>query len=34
VARSIDECGTISIKDRRKDVLISGGENISSVEGG
>ena len=29
---SIDEHGMISIKDRKKDVIISGGENISSVE--
>ncbi|WP_138007135.1 long-chain-fatty-acid--CoA ligase [Halalkalirubrum salinum] len=29
---SIDERGMISIKDRKKDVIISGGENISSVE--
>jgi fatty-acyl-CoA synthase len=29
---TIDERGMISIKDRKKDVIISGGENISSVE--
>ena len=29
---TIDERGMVSIKDRSKDVIISGGENISSVE--
>ncbi|WP_246989091.1 long-chain-fatty-acid--CoA ligase [Halorientalis marina] len=29
---TIDQRGMISIKDRKKDVIISGGENISSVE--
>ena len=29
---TMDEHGMISIKDRKKDVIISGGENISSVE--
>jgi fatty-acyl-CoA synthase len=29
---TIDERGMISIKDRKKDIIISGGENISSVE--
>jgi len=29
---TIDERGMISIKDRKKDVIISGGENISSVD--
>ena len=29
---SIDHRGMISIKDRKKDIIISGGENISSVE--
>jgi fatty-acyl-CoA synthase len=29
---TIDERGMIKIKDRKKDVIISGGENISSVE--
>jgi fatty-acyl-CoA synthase len=29
---TIDERGMISVKDRKKDIIISGGENISSVE--
>jgi len=29
---TIDDNGMISIKDRKKDIIISGGENISSVE--
>jgi fatty-acyl-CoA synthase len=29
---TVDERGMVSIKDRKKDVIISGGENISSVE--
>ncbi|GAA0656561.1 long-chain-fatty-acid--CoA ligase [Salarchaeum japonicum] len=29
---TVDENGLISIKDRKKDIIISGGENISSVE--
>jgi fatty-acyl-CoA synthase len=29
---TIDEAGYISIKDRSKDIIIRGGENISSVE--
>jgi fatty-acyl-CoA synthase len=28
----LDECGYVIIKDRSKDIIISGGENISSVE--
>jgi acyl-CoA synthetase (AMP-forming)/AMP-acid ligase II len=29
---TIDEAGYVEIKDRSKDIIISGGENISSVE--
>jgi fatty-acyl-CoA synthase len=29
---TIDENGMISIQDRKKDIIISGGENISSIE--
>ncbi|WP_336000410.1 long-chain-fatty-acid--CoA ligase [Halorientalis halophila] len=29
---TIDEDGMVSIKDRKKDVIVSGGENISSIE--
>jgi len=29
---SVDENGMISIQDRKKDIIISGGENISSIE--
>jgi fatty-acyl-CoA synthase len=29
---TIDEHGMVKIKDRKKDIIISGGENISSVE--
>ncbi|MFB6222759.1 MAG: long-chain-fatty-acid--CoA ligase [Haloarcula sp.] len=29
---TVDENGFISIKDRKKDIIVSGGENISSVE--
>jgi fatty-acyl-CoA synthase len=29
---TIDEDGMVSIQDRRKDIIISGGENISSIE--
>ena len=29
---SIDEAGYVTITDRKKDVIISGGENVSSIE--
>ena len=29
---SIDEDGYVTISDRKKDVIISGGENVSSIE--
>lgn len=28
----VDEHGFVSIQDRKKDIIISGGENISSIE--
>ena len=31
-AGSIDDEGYFSITDRKKDVIISGGENVSSIE--